>query len=81
MAEIHSFIYGIDADATVRKITVSRDGGATHMTLNPPLGSDVVPPSVRLSSKTAYHCRRPSGCLTSTKRSKSRLISMRLRLA
>ena len=43
MAEIHSFIYGIAADGTVRKITVSRDGGATHMTLNPPHGSDVVP--------------------------------------
>ena len=43
MAEIHSFIYGIAADATVRKITVSRDGGRTHMTLNPPHGSDAVP--------------------------------------
>ena len=43
MAEIHSFIYGIAPDATVRKITVSRDGGATYMTLNPPHGSDAVP--------------------------------------
>jgi hypothetical protein len=43
MAEIHSFIYGIAADATVRKITVSKDGGKTHMTLNPQHGSDAVP--------------------------------------
>ena len=43
MAQIHSFIYGIAADATVRKITVSRDSGATHMTLNPPHGSGTVP--------------------------------------
>jgi hypothetical protein len=43
MAGIHSFIYGIAADATVRQITVSRDGGATYMTLNPPHGSDAVP--------------------------------------
>ena len=43
MTEIHSFIYGIAADGTVRKITVSRDGGATHMTLNPPHGSNAVP--------------------------------------
>ena len=43
MAEIHSFIYGIAADGTVRKITVSRDGGTTHMTLNPPHGSNAVP--------------------------------------
>ena len=43
MAEIHSFIYGMAADATVRKITVSRDGGATHMTLNLPRGSDAGP--------------------------------------
>jgi hypothetical protein len=43
MAQIHSFIYGIAADATVRKITVSRDGGATYMTLNPPHGTDAVP--------------------------------------
>lgn len=43
MAEIHSFIYGIAADAAVRKITVLRYGGATHMTLNPPHGSDAVP--------------------------------------
>ena len=43
MAQIHSFIYGIAADTTVRKITVSRDGGSTYMTLNPPHGSDAVP--------------------------------------
>ncbi len=43
MAEIHSYIYGIAADATVRRITVSRGGGARHMTLNPPHGSDAVP--------------------------------------
>jgi hypothetical protein len=43
MAQVHSFIYGIAADATVRKITVSRDGGATYMTLEPPHGSDAVP--------------------------------------
>ena len=43
MAEIHSFIYGIAPDATVRKITVSRDGCATFMSLNPPHGSDTVP--------------------------------------
>jgi hypothetical protein len=43
MAGIHSFIYGIAADATVRKITVFRDGVATYMTLQPPHGSDAVP--------------------------------------
>jgi hypothetical protein len=43
MAEIHSFIYGIDSNAVVGKITVSRDGGATFMTLNPAHGSDVAP--------------------------------------
>jgi hypothetical protein len=48
MAQIHSFIYGIAADTTVRKITVSRDGGATHMTLNPPHGSDAVPVRVNV---------------------------------
>ena len=76
MAEIHSFIYGITADATVRKITVSRDRGATQSrsirrTARMPCLS------ARLSSKTAYHWRRSSGYLTSTKRSKFRLISMR----
>jgi hypothetical protein len=43
MAGIHSFIYGVAADATVRKITVSRDGVATYMTFNPPHGTDAVP--------------------------------------
>jgi hypothetical protein len=43
MAQVHSFIYGIAADARVRKISVSRDGGATHMTLDPARGSDAVP--------------------------------------
>jgi hypothetical protein len=43
MAEVHSFIYGIAADATVRKISVFREAGATFMTLNPPHGSDAVP--------------------------------------
>jgi hypothetical protein len=43
MAQIHAFIYGIGADATVRKITVSREAGATYMTLNPAHGSDAVP--------------------------------------
>ncbi len=43
MAEVHSFIYGIATDATVRKITVSRDGVATYVTLEPPHGSDAVP--------------------------------------
>ena len=45
MAAIHSFIYGIDATATVRKITVSRDGGATYLALNPPHGSNAAPVS------------------------------------
>ena len=39
MAEIHSFIYGIDSDFLVRKVTVSRETGATYITLNPPHGS------------------------------------------
>jgi hypothetical protein len=43
MAGIHSFIYGIDADATVRKIAVSKEAGATHMILSPPHGSDAAP--------------------------------------
>jgi hypothetical protein len=43
MAEVHSFIYGIATDATVRKITVSRDSVATYVTLEPPNGSDAVP--------------------------------------
>ena len=43
MAEIHSFIYGIDADAVVRKITVSKEAGATVMILNPPHGSTAAP--------------------------------------
>jgi hypothetical protein len=42
MAEIHSFIYGIDSDFLVRKVTVSRETGATYITLNPPHGSDAV---------------------------------------
>jgi hypothetical protein len=43
MAEIHSFIYGIANDATVRKISVFKEAGTTFMTLNPPHGSDAVP--------------------------------------
>jgi hypothetical protein len=43
MAEIHSFIYGIDANSTIRKVAVSREAGTTYMTLNPPHGSDAVP--------------------------------------
>ena len=42
MAEIHSFIYGIGSDFLVRKVTVSRETGATYVTLNPPHGSDAV---------------------------------------
>jgi hypothetical protein len=43
MAGIHSFIYGIDVDAVVRKITVSKEAGATVMLLNPPHGSAAAP--------------------------------------
>ena len=43
MAQVHSYIYGIAADATVRKISVLREEGATFMTLDPPHGSDAVP--------------------------------------
>jgi len=43
MAGIHSFIYGIDADAVVRKITVSKEAGATVMILNPPHGAAAAP--------------------------------------
>ena len=43
MAQIHSFIYGIDADYAVRKITVSKDDGTTVMMLNPPHGSAAAP--------------------------------------
>jgi hypothetical protein len=43
MAEIHSFIYGIDSDFLVRKVTVSRETGATYITLNPPHGSHAAP--------------------------------------
>jgi hypothetical protein len=75
MAGIHSFIYGIGGGTAVRKITVSQEAGATVTILNPPHGSAAapVPTIVRM---TAHHCRRPSGCLTSTKQLKSRLISM-----
>jgi hypothetical protein len=47
MAEVHSFIYGIAADATVRKISVFKEARTTFMTLNPPHGSDAFP--VRVS--------------------------------
>jgi hypothetical protein len=47
MAEVHSFIYGIAGDATVRKISVLKEAGATFMMLNPPHASDAVP--VRVS--------------------------------
>jgi len=43
MAEIHSFIYGIDANSIIRKVAISREAGTTYMTLNPPHGSDAVP--------------------------------------
>lgn len=39
MAGIHSFIYGIDADDAVRKITVLKEAGATQMILDPLHGS------------------------------------------
>ena len=35
MAQIHAFIYGVAPDGAVRRITVSREGGATNMTLEP----------------------------------------------
>jgi hypothetical protein len=40
---IHSYIYGIDGDAVVRKITVSKEARATVMILNPPHGSAAAP--------------------------------------
>lgn len=40
MAQIHAFIYGIASDGAVRRITVSREGGATNMTLDPMHGAD-----------------------------------------
>jgi hypothetical protein len=40
IAAVHAFIYGIATDASVRKITVSRDGGATLVSLDSPHGSD-----------------------------------------
>jgi hypothetical protein len=43
MAAIHSFIYGIDWDAAVRKITVLKEAGATVMILNPAHGSADAP--------------------------------------
>jgi hypothetical protein len=43
MAGIHSFIYGIDAHDTVRKITVSKEAGATQMILNPLHGAAGAP--------------------------------------
>lgn len=43
MTGIHSFIYGIDADAAVRKITVSKEAGATLMMVNPLHGSAAAP--------------------------------------
>ena len=72
MAEIHSFIYGIDSDFLVRKVTVSRETGATYITLNPPHGSDRI---------AARHCRRPPGCSTSAKQQRCQLISMKARSA
>ena len=43
MAEIHSFIYGIDANSIIRKVAISKEAGTTYMALNPPHGSDAVP--------------------------------------
>jgi hypothetical protein len=43
MAGIHSFIYGIDADNAVRKITVSKKAGATQMLLDPLHGAAGAP--------------------------------------
>lgn len=43
MAGIHSFIYGIDANDCVRKITVSKEAGATEMILDPLHGATGAP--------------------------------------
>ena len=50
MVQIHAFIYGITPDGAVRRITVSREGRSTHMTLDPLHGSNATVASTTLAN-------------------------------